>query len=233
MIALGAVSDELRKYPMVTDRLMRFAGPQCFPHLDPSSVDYRVLANQVPKGEEEAGDEGLEERKDGAGRVAPGAWPAVLDEDSWLQCDRCQKWRCVKGSCAASLRGDDFFDVKDTDLDWARWLAGAEVRYNMLLAAPQGDGVEQMCAEEGIEASAKEDALGEAAPHVAETMGVGGVKDSVAAGAARVVQGTGVRGRVRRLRKKISEPEALAKASGVHADTCSATMQETGQGGWD
>ncbi len=53
MIALGAVSDELRKYPMVTDRLTRFAGPQCYPHLDPSSVDYRVLANQVPKGEEE------------------------------------------------------------------------------------------------------------------------------------------------------------------------------------
>ena len=63
MIALGAVSDELKKYPMVTDRLTQFTGPQCYPHLDPSSVDYRVLANQRPKGEEEEGEDSVQERE--------------------------------------------------------------------------------------------------------------------------------------------------------------------------
>ena len=38
-------SEELRKYPMVTERLTMYAGPQCFPHLDEKSADYRVHAN--------------------------------------------------------------------------------------------------------------------------------------------------------------------------------------------
>ena len=42
MLALGATSDELRKYPMVTARLRAYDGPQCYPHVDPRSADYRV-----------------------------------------------------------------------------------------------------------------------------------------------------------------------------------------------
>ena len=46
MDALAATSDELRKYPMVTDNLAPFAGPQCFPHLDKASTECRLHANQ-------------------------------------------------------------------------------------------------------------------------------------------------------------------------------------------
>ena len=52
MVALGAVSDELKKYPMVTERLTPFAGPQCYPHLDVASANYRVHANERRRGEE-------------------------------------------------------------------------------------------------------------------------------------------------------------------------------------
>ncbi len=47
-LALAAVSDELRKYPMVTDRLKAYAGPQCYAHLDKAGSDYRV---DVPERE--------------------------------------------------------------------------------------------------------------------------------------------------------------------------------------
>jgi hypothetical protein len=42
MLALAATSDELRKYPMVTERLVPCAGPQCYPHLDKRSSAYRL-----------------------------------------------------------------------------------------------------------------------------------------------------------------------------------------------
>ena len=46
MIALRATSDELRKYSIVCEHLRRFAGPQCFAHLNRFSAEYRVLANE-------------------------------------------------------------------------------------------------------------------------------------------------------------------------------------------
>ena len=45
MLALAAVSDELKKYPMIMDRLTPYAGPQCFPHLHKEGGEYRLHAN--------------------------------------------------------------------------------------------------------------------------------------------------------------------------------------------
>ena len=59
MRALAAVSLEVKKYPMVTDRLTAYAGPQCYAHLDPSSPEYRVHAN---------------EQREDAGRRRRAAW---------------------------------------------------------------------------------------------------------------------------------------------------------------
>ena len=47
MLALGAVSDELKKYPMVMDRLTAYAGPQRLPHLNKDAEEYRLHANDV------------------------------------------------------------------------------------------------------------------------------------------------------------------------------------------
>ena len=75
MLALGATSDELRKYPMVTSRLIAYAGPQCYPHLDRRSADYRV--DVVERREEE------KEKQKVAGE-AKGASTDVLDGRCWL-----------------------------------------------------------------------------------------------------------------------------------------------------
>ena len=47
MLALAAVSDELKKYPMLMDRLTAYAGPQCVPHLNKDAGEYRLHANDV------------------------------------------------------------------------------------------------------------------------------------------------------------------------------------------
>ena len=227
MIALSAVLDEPKKYPMVTDRLTQFAGPQCYPHLDPSSVDYRVLANQRPKGEEEEGEDGAQERECNTRRVAPDAKSAVLSEDNWLQCDRCAKWRCVSGSCVASLRGDDFFHVKDTDMDWECWLAGAEARYNLISEASHGDQGEDVCprgGDECVEAGRVAEASLEASLSAAEARRAGEEKEQleVAGGVSKV---KGVQRRLRRLKAKTSEPDALAKAGGVQTEKDGVTSE--------
>ena len=159
--------------------------------------------------------------------VAPDAGPTVLSEENWLQCNRCTKWRCVAGSCLASLRGDDFFHVKDTDMDWERWLAGAEARYNSVSEASQGAGGEDVCSGGGD-----------------ECVETGGVADasledtsaSVKAGVARqekeqleatcgVSQVKGVQRRLRLLKAKTSEPDALAKAGGVQTEKDGVTSE--------
>ena len=135
MVALAAVSDELRKYPMVLERLTPFAGPQCYPHLDPRSASYRVHANERRRdGEAEEGEGGA--AREGAEPRAEAC--AVLDEGCWLRCDRCSKWRCVAAACAPALRGYGFFDVRATDMDWSAWLGGARRRYAMVEAAAGG-----------------------------------------------------------------------------------------------
>ena len=142
MVALGATSDELRKYPIVTDKLTPFAGPQCFPHLDTSSTDCRLHANQQWKEEEEeeaAGDCDDAEVSLGTNRGVRGGvvecGSEVLQGGSWMQCDRCSRWRCVARACVPALRGIDFFEAKSTDLDWGKWLRGAGERYEAAQAA--------------------------------------------------------------------------------------------------
>ena len=67
MLALAATSDELKKYPMVTERLVPFLGPQCYPHMDRSSVEYRVRANERMKGEEADERNGNSQKQEGGG----------------------------------------------------------------------------------------------------------------------------------------------------------------------
>ena len=86
MLALAAVSDELKKYPMVQSFLVPYAGPQCYPHLDPQSPDYRVDVRQAGEG---TGAESAQ-RESGARQI---------DEGCWLQCDRCSRWRLVEWNC--------------------------------------------------------------------------------------------------------------------------------------
>ena len=132
MLALSCTSDELRKYPMVTERLRKYAGPQCFAQLDPRGREYRALANegQVAGSEAELGDD----------CSRPGAAGAALvRSDHWLQCCRCQKWRFVAPGCAGELRGESFWHVRETDRDWEAWMAGAGARLAAAAqAAPRG-----------------------------------------------------------------------------------------------
>ena len=63
MVALEATSDELRKYQMVTDNLVPYAGPQCYPHLDRGSLEYRVTSKKLKtESPEDAVDERASER---------------------------------------------------------------------------------------------------------------------------------------------------------------------------
>ena len=145
MVALAATSDELRKYPMVTDNLTAFAGPQCYPHLDPKSVEYRVHANRQLKTE--AREEGDESATQGshveAVQKRQASEAAVFQERCWMKCDRCGKHRCVAEACLPVLRGFDFFEPAVTDLDWESWLRGAGDRYSAVERAQGFVGVEK------------------------------------------------------------------------------------------
>ena len=59
---------------------------------------------------------------------------AVLQPQNWLRCDRCSCWRFVSAQCVSSLGGEEFFDVRETDLDWGCWMSGATARYAQVQA---------------------------------------------------------------------------------------------------
>ena len=143
MVALAATSNELRKYPMVTENLTAFAGPQCYPHLDPKSVEYRVHANRRLKTE--AREEGDESATQGshvdAVQKRQASEAAVFQERCWMKCDRCGKHRCVAEACLPVLRGFDFFEPAVTDLDWESWLRSAGDRYSAVERAQGFVGV--------------------------------------------------------------------------------------------
>ena len=124
MAALEATSEELRKYPMVTENLVEYAGPQCYPHLDKGSVDYRV---KLGKLKTESAEEDMDEERDKCAETS-----TVLHDGSWLTCDECGKWRCVARDSLPAVRGFGFFEPLATDLDWEQWLAGAEQRYAVI-----------------------------------------------------------------------------------------------------
>ena len=113
MLALEATSEELRKYPMVTDNMLPYAGPQCYPHLDKGSVEYRV---KLGKLKTESPDEELDEQRDAGEETS-----TVLHDGSWLTCDHCGKWRCVALDSLPAVRGFGFFEPLATDLDWEQW----------------------------------------------------------------------------------------------------------------
>ena len=124
MAALEATSDDLRKYDMVTDNLIPYAGPQCYPHLDKGSLEYRAkqgkLKTEAPDGDIDAQHERRAEAS------------TVLHDGCWLTCDQCGKWRCVARDSLPVVRGFGFFEPLATDLDWEQWLAGAEERYEAI-----------------------------------------------------------------------------------------------------
>ena len=104
MLALAATSEELRKYPIVTEHLTPYLGPQCYPHLDRSSANYRVRGTEEKIMKEQ---EGPDRAKDGeAGQQERGGvgWD-VQNRWRWLRCNRigCGKWRCVDPSCVPAL----------------------------------------------------------------------------------------------------------------------------------
>ena len=147
-IALGATSDELRKYPMLMERLVAFSGPQCYPHLDPQSSDYRVRGNEYhedtkTKDEKQCGPCG------------------VIDSRNWLQCKdkECGKWRCILPAVVGSLRGDRFNHVEASDIDWHTWLSRAQCRY---------DAVKRLHSHEVAGASMCQDADGTSVSNIAE-----------------------------------------------------------------
>ena len=117
MLALGAVSDELKKYPMVMDRLTAYAGPQCLQHLDKDGGEYRLHANDVRVEDTEV--KGME-------CVATG----VFDAECWRQCDCCSRWRLLDRRCLPAASEDAYMAVRSTDLDWESWLESAGARYD-------------------------------------------------------------------------------------------------------
>ena len=128
MLALAAASDEIAKYPMVKDRLQKYAGPQCYAHLDKTGTDYRVRANE--QSAEKAGSTG--------GRGVEQL--AVLDSACWMRCDDedCGRWRLVHQNCLRVFRPECYFREEKTDRDWAWWLQQAPSRYERFLRERAG-----------------------------------------------------------------------------------------------
>ena len=64
----------------------------------------------------------------------------ALHTDRWKQCCVCAKWRFVDEDSARLLQSESFFEQRDSDLDWARWLG--EAWLGQLLLYLRGVGVE-------------------------------------------------------------------------------------------
>ena len=121
MLALAAVSDELKKYPMIMDRLTAYAGPQCFPHLNKNGGEYRLHANDV-RDEDVDGDVDVKAVKCAANDM--------FNTECWRQCDSCSRWRLLDRRCLRATSEDVYMAVRPTDLDWESWLEGASARYD-------------------------------------------------------------------------------------------------------
>ena len=120
MESLRETSEELKDYPALTARLTAHAGPQCFPHIDGTSSQSRLHANELRLSNEDGSGEHAVSSKGKVG-CASGM---VMSKDSWFQCCnlRCKKWRCVDPAVADMLRGVEFLRPEATDLDWCNWL---------------------------------------------------------------------------------------------------------------
>ena len=111
MLALQATSEELQKYDVVTEHLQPYAGPQCYPHLDRSSVECRVVAKAPGSGSATQG-----------GDRPAGVEASLARKECWRCCDSCGKWRLVDVRCLPALASEGgFLEERETDLDWGKW----------------------------------------------------------------------------------------------------------------
>ena len=64
----------------------------------------------------------------------------VLDDRCWLQCMKCDQWRCVDRRCVPVLDGSYYYSTEATDLDWETWLGNAAARYEVFkkMLSPAG-----------------------------------------------------------------------------------------------
>ena len=145
MEALRETSDELRLFPGVTVRLEAYAGPQCFPHIQLGSTNYRGRANEQRLNDDGGGESIRAVRQQVVGRVGG----PVMMKDCWFQCcnDQCKKWRCVDPAVVDLLRGVEFLRPETTDLDWQLWISDARTRY---ACAQQRSGSTEVVAPNGI-----------------------------------------------------------------------------------
>ena len=124
MDALAATSLFIRNNPEKSAHLVPFAGPQCFAHLNPAGSCYRVDANHRRQ----------------PGKIDEPTALDALHPDRWKQCCSCGKWRFVDEDTARLLRTESFFDRRDTDLDWGRWLRDAKKRYDHFATCHSSSG---------------------------------------------------------------------------------------------
>ena len=82
MESLCETSEELKAYPALTARLTAYAGPQCFPHIDGTSSQSRLHANELQLSNEDGSGE---HAVSGKGKVSC-AGGMVMSKDSWFQC---------------------------------------------------------------------------------------------------------------------------------------------------
>ena len=118
MNSLRETSDLLSSFPMETQTLEPYAGPQCFPHLRDA---VRRNANAIKKPAN--GDEaicGLPELREQMSRC-------------WLQCDDCLRWRLIERHSFPAVDPEGFSRRKLVPgwepFDWGAWLARARDRY--------------------------------------------------------------------------------------------------------
>jgi len=123
MQALKATSERLQRNDQKCAHLVPFAGPQCFAHIDPDGSSYRVDANMLRRSEKR-------------GVLDDSSILNAFHTDRWKQCCVCAKWRFVDEDTARLLRSESFFEERDSDLDWARWLR--EVWLGLLLHSKGG-----------------------------------------------------------------------------------------------
>ncbi len=105
--ALRLTSEEIRRYPMKQQYLKPYAGPQCYPHIDPRSKENRLHANEkmghAPGEDPQGGGDGGA-RPEACGGADDGA-SHLFCMRNWAQCDRCHCWRLLLPACAARARG--------------------------------------------------------------------------------------------------------------------------------
>ena len=114
MQALRATTLELQRFPLITQSMVEYAGPQCFPQVTERS---RREANSQASTSQNAVRAGQE-------REAVGGFCG-----SWRRCDDCRKWRYLSESAASVFDSEACLRACHGTADWAAWLKAAPERY--------------------------------------------------------------------------------------------------------